>query len=205
MHAVVPARLATSENDQTIYVAGLVALRDGDCATAIPLLEHAVRSMPFHTGRLCNLARALLAAERYEAAAQAATAARDLHPGDPDVLSVLGSALSSLGDFARAVTIFQESLTVRPDHAPSWLSLANLFTDLDDLASAESHCRRALELEPALAEAHTSLGYVLTRTGRLQDAIAACNAALLCRPDLPHAHWNRAIALLLSGDLASGF
>jgi tetratricopeptide (TPR) repeat protein len=190
---------------QTAYVAGLTALRDADYATAIPLLNQAVRDMPTHAGRWRNLVRALLVAGHYEPTVHAARSALRLTPDDPELLFALGSALSGLGQPASASTIFRETLRLRPDHAPTWLGLANVTIDLDDLAMGEALTRRAIALDPTLPEAYASLGYVLTRLGRLREAILACDDAIRHSPDFAHAHWNRAIALLLAGNFSAGF
>lgn len=195
----------TALNGQTLYVAGLQALRAGDGAGASDLLIAALRHQPAHPGMRRNLVRALLASERYQQLlVQAGNALADA-PDDAELHFAHGTALNALGQHAAACTAFGRALSLQPDHAPSWLNMGNAAIDLDDLTSAETCYRTAVRLDPSLPEVHASLGYILTRLGQPTEAIAACEAAIRLRPDLAQAHWNLAVAALLAGDLRRGF
>jgi Flp pilus assembly protein TadD len=211
MHILMDRPLARSflppETDEgrALYIRGLLALRNGDAEEAASLLTQALRWQPTHRGMRRNLVRALLAAEHYEQVLHQANAALEGTPDDGELHFARGTALNALGQHARACAAFARALSLRPDHAASWLNMGNASADLDDLASAEPLYRTAIRLDAALPEAQASLGHILTMQGRLADAIEACEAAIRLRPDFPQAHWNLAIAALLSGDLPRGF
>ena len=198
-----PPRLG--DDGRTLYVQGLTALRDGDCAMAAALLTGALQLQPTHPGVRRNLVRALLVGEHYDQVVTQADAALACAPDDAELHFARGTALNATGHHAGACAAFARALSLNPDHAPSWLNMGNASADMDDLASAETLYRTAIRLDPALAEAHASLGYVLTMFGRLDEATEACEAAIRLRPDFPQAHWNLANTALLAGDLARGF
>ena len=193
------------DDGRTLYIRGMLALRNGDAEEATALLIQALRSQPTHRGMRRNLVRALLAAEHYDQVLQQANAALSGTPDDGELHFARGTALNALGQHTRACAAFARALALQPDHAASWLNMGNASADLDDLTSAETMYRTAIRLDPNLPEAHASLGHVLTLRGQLPDAIEACRTAIRLRPDFAHAHWNLAIAMLLSGDLPSGF
>jgi Flp pilus assembly protein TadD len=202
---VSPVSEAPADDGQTLYVQGLLALRNGDAERAALLLIRALRRQPTHPGMRCNLVRALLVSERYEQVVVQANAALSVMPDDAELHFARGTALNALGHPAPACAAFGRALALQPNHAPSWLNMGNASADLGDLESAEMLYRAAIRLDPGLPEAHASLGYVLTMQGLLDEAIEACEAAIRIHPSFAQAHWNLAIALLLSGDLPRGF
>ena len=189
----------------SLYMQGLLALRNNDADHAAGLLTRALTDEPDHRGARRNLVRALLLAERWDRVAIHAKAALARTPNDPELHYALATALNALGCHSLACAAFARALSLRPDHAPSWLNMGNASADLDDLGSAETLYRTAIRLDPTQPEAHTSLGYILTRQGRLEEAVRACETAIGLRPDFAPAHWNLATAALLGGDLTRGF
>lgn len=189
----------------TLYMRGLLALRNNDADDAASLLTRALTRQPDHRGARRNLVRALLLAERWDQVVIHANAALSRMPDDAEPHYALGTALNALGRHSQACAAFARALSLRPDHAPSWLNMGNASADLDDMESAEALYRTAIRLDPALPEAHTSLGYILTRQGRLTEAMQACETAICLSPNFAPAHWNLATAALLGGDLTRGF
>ena len=190
---------------QALYVQALQALRTGDAEEAASLLTRTLRWQPTHQGMRRNLVRALLLAERFDQVLIQVNAALAETPDDAELHFARGTALNALGQPARACAAFARALSLKPDHAASWLNIGNASADLDDLASAETLYRTAIRLDAALPEAYASLGYILTMQARLNEAIEACEAAIRLHPDFAGAHWNLAIAALLGGDLRRGF
>jgi len=191
--------------EQTPYIQGLRALRNGDAEGAARLLSEALRWQPAHRGMRRNLVRALLAAGRFQDALVQSETGLVHAPDDAELHYAQGSALSAVGDPVRACAALTRATKLRPDHAPSCLNLASARAELDDLESAEILCRKAIRLDPNLSEAHASLGFILTTQGRVTAAIEACETAIRLQPDFSQAHWNLAIAALLGGDLSRGF
>src|ERR1700742_1541114 len=194
-----------ADEGRALYIRGLLELRNGDAEEATSLLTRALRWQPTHRGMRRNLVRALLAAEHFEKVLHQANAALEGTPDDAELHFARGTALDALGHHARACAAFARALSLRPDHAPSWLNMGNASADLDDLMSAETLYRTAIRLDAALPEAYASLGHILTMQGRIADAIEVFEIAIRLRPDFAQAHWNLAIGALLNGDLPRGF
>jgi tetratricopeptide (TPR) repeat protein len=194
-----------ADEGRALYIRGLLELRNGDANEAASLLTQALRWQPAHRGMRRNLVRALLAAEHFDQVLHQANAALQGTPDDAELHFARGTALNALGQHARACAAFARALSLRPDHAPSWLNMGNASVDLDDLTSAETLYRTAIRLDGALPEAYASLGHILTMQGRLADAIEVFEIAIRLRPDFAQAHWNMAIGALLNGDLPRGF
>jgi Tfp pilus assembly protein PilF len=211
MHTLMDQTLAQpfvppeADEGRALYIRGLLELRNGDAEEAASLLTQALRWQPTHRGVRRNLVRALLSAEHFEKVLHQANAALAGTPDDAELHFARGTALNALGQHARACAAFARALSLRPDHAASWLNMGNASADLDDLASAETLYRTAIRLDAALLEAYASLGHILTMQGRLTDAFEVFDIAIRLRPDFAQAHWNLAIAALLSGDLLRGF
>jgi tetratricopeptide (TPR) repeat protein len=200
-----PAFTPATDDGRTLYLSGLMALRDGDAEGAALLLTRALRRSPAHPGMRRNLVRALLVAERWDQVVMQANAALAGTPDDAELHFARGTALNALGQHTGACAAFARALSLQPNHAASWLNMGNASADLDDLATAEVLYRTAISLDPSLAEGHASMGHLLTMQGRLPEALACCETAIRLRPDFAQAHWNLAIAALLGADLALGF
>ncbi len=196
---------APMDDGRALYVEGLIALRNGDAEGAAGLLIAALRRQPANFGMRRNLVRAFMAAGRFECALVQVDACLSQRPEEAELHYARGSALTALGEPAKACAALTRAVALQPDHAASNLNLGNAWADLDDLETAERLCRNAIALDPGMPEAHASLGYILTARGALPDAIQACQDAIRLRPGFTQAHWNLAIATLLAGDLKRGF
>jgi Flp pilus assembly protein TadD len=200
-----PSAGTPADEGRSLYIQGLLALRNGDSEVAIGLLIEALRRQPTHSGIRRNLVRALLSAGRFDQVLLHADVALAAAPDDAELHFARGSALNGLGRATSACAAFSQAIALQPGHAPSWLNFGNASVDLGDIAGAENLYRTAIRLDPTLPEAYGSLGYVLTLQGRLPEAIDACEAALQLYPTFAQAQWNHAVATLLTGDLKHGF
>src|ERR1700735_417808 len=103
MHTLVDHALAQPPADdaRTLYIRGLLELRNGDAEEAASLLTQALRWQPTHRGMRRNLVRALLAAEHFEKVVHQANAALAGTPDDAELHFARGTALNALGQHAR--------------------------------------------------------------------------------------------------------
>jgi Flp pilus assembly protein TadD len=196
---------AAPGHGQALYLYGLLQLDGDQPREAAATLLRAAAARPRHAATLVNLGRALLADRRPAEALDAIDRLLCQEACHPEAAFLRGTALNALGHPVLAIAAFELALSRDPHNAAALLNLGNACADLDRLDDAERHCREAVRLAPALVEAHASLGFVLTSRGRLGEAISSCEAAIALRPDFAQAHWNKAVAALLSGDLALGF
>ena len=105
------------------------------------------------------------------------------HPGDPELLDLLGVLAHQTGHFEEALTFLRQALAARPGAFLFQNHLGLLFTDLGRFEEAAAALREAARLQPDWPDAHYNLGNVFLREGRAEDAIDAYRTALRLRPD----------------------
>nr|WP_316639898.1 tetratricopeptide repeat protein [uncultured Roseateles sp.] len=144
-----------------------------------------------------GLSVALLAQGKpaFEALQQAAA----LLPGDADLASNLGLALTGLGRLDEAAASLQRALALQPGFAVAHLNLGNVLTLQARWDEAAASYRRALQFNPQLLQAHFKLGIALAELGQQEAAAASYRDALRLRPDHAEAHGSLANALQALG------
>jgi tetratricopeptide (TPR) repeat protein len=94
----------------------------------------------------------------------------------------------------QAAEIYQEILTIRPEHAPALINLGTIHYNLRRYELAEQHYRKATVADPEYALAFFDLGNVLDEMQRLSEATAAYQKAVALVPQYADAHYNLALA-----------
>ncbi len=95
----------------------------------------------------------------------------------------LAVGLLNQGQFKAAEDALHTSLTLNPEYAHGYKSLAYIKAQKNDHEQALTNILRAIELEPEAAEFHVSLGYRYLALGKKNQAIAAENEALRLEPE----------------------
>ena len=134
----------------------------GDTDHALACYELSVKTEARFPYSQFNLAMALLErGHTPEALAHLEVAAR-LEPRDPDIQYDLGIYFSQHNSWTNALGCFSNSLSVRPDYAPTQLAMGSTLANLGQAAGAAAHLREALRLDPKLLPAKTNLDRLLT-------------------------------------------
>lgn len=110
-------------------------------------------------------------------------------------------ACQQAGRIAKAISLYNQILTHRPDLSQCHNNLGAAFASLGKFAQAAAAYRQAIALKPDNAEAHSNLGVTLANLGKLDAAIAAFRRAIACNPDFAGAHCNLADTLRMTGRL----
>ncbi len=216
-----------------VFVVGLAALlglvtirRNQDYRTELRLWQTVVETAPDHYRGHNNLAKELLAQERWAEAVEHYKRALELHPGIAEGHRNLGQALMTIGRAAlkegrrplydqllrRSIDQQRKALALKPDLAEAHADLAVALIDLaredrrrghkDEAArkrdEAIRHCREALRLQPRNALTHGTLGAALFTKGDRTQAIYHFRRALKLQPDY-QAYQNLAYALEKTG------
>ena len=100
------------------------------------------------------------------------------------------------GQLEEADALYQEVLTLAPDHFDALHLRGVLLHQQHRNDVALGLIQRAIELNPGVAAAHSNVGLVLQALGRLEDAVASYDRALALIPDYAEALYNRGRALL---------
>lgn len=98
------------------------------------------------------------------------------------------------GEKQRAITLYEEILTLDPHYAAAFINLGTMQFHLHEFERAEQLYRRATEVDPAYVLAYFDLGNVLDELERLDESIAAYQKAVALSPRYADAHYNLALA-----------
>jgi len=177
------------------HLRGIIALRAGDAAAALPLIERAVALALERADCRNSLGFVLALLGRKTDAEAAFRKATELDPSFFEAHYQLGNIYRESRRFTQAEACYRRVLTIIPNHAQAHNNLGAALGELRRFAEAAEHFHRAVEIRPAYAEAYANLGHALRTTGRPQEAETACRQALAIAPNLIVAHLNRGLAL----------
>jgi protein O-mannosyl-transferase len=113
---------------------------------------------------------------------------------------VAAASLRQLERSGEAQHLLQELITRRPDYAPAYLALGDVYFDRKEFTEAQQSYRRFLSSEPAHEGALTNLGIAALNAGQLAEAIQVLQRVVDAGPRAS-AHRNLAIALASAGRL----
>lgn len=140
------------------------------------------------------------------AAHEVLAAAREVDPGNVQVLEQVGFVAAEAGKNDEAVAAYEELTRMSPDNTEAWLSLADLYAGMGQNEKSEAAYQRVAELDPANAhQVFFNLGALMfnkpDRTdNETRQAITAFRKALEINPQYAQAHKQLAFALLNVGD-----
>ncbi|HVW53469.1 MAG TPA: tetratricopeptide repeat-containing glycosyltransferase family protein [Trinickia sp.] len=154
---------------------------------------------------LNNRGMALAALERPGEALASFEKALSAKPDFPEAWSNRSCALRDLGHPQDAVASCDQAIALRPNYAEAWSNRGNALSDLNRPLEAQASYERALTAASNLADAWNNLGLTYVDMNRHADALACYERALALAPDSAETHWNRALCLLQTGELATGF
>ncbi len=135
---------------QILYLLGLLRVREGRHAEAIPLLEMALRASPSNVSLLVHLGNALQALARFEEAISLYNAALNLNPGLIDALNNRGNALAALNRFDQALTDFDHAIALAPDNIHGRTNRAAALYHLGRYGAALTEYEHVGRLQPDL-------------------------------------------------------
>jgi tetratricopeptide (TPR) repeat protein len=87
-------------------------------------------------------------------------------PRDADVLYLLGSALSDMGDLEHAEAYLRRALEVKPDFSKAMINLGVALIRMQQPGDAIEILEKAVKLDPNNQYAHRNLGACIGQTGR---------------------------------------
>lgn len=117
------------------------------------------------------------------------------------VHNLLGAALLSMGDYARAEAALRTAHARGVRHPSICNNLGMALANLDRPVEAAEFYGEAIALDPNHAIARNNLGNVLKKCGALADAVDAFEQAIALKPDYADAWNNLALALEALGRL----
>jgi predicted Zn-dependent protease len=129
-------------------------------------------------------------------------------PRNPSFRSLKAAILAGIGEYERAIQIYEQVLAEYPNQARIWLSYGHALKTAGRQQDGVRAYRRTIELEPNLGEAYWSLANL--KTFRFDAEDLERMRAQLARPDLEsgarhHFHFALGKALEDAGDFAASF
>jgi tetratricopeptide (TPR) repeat protein len=165
-----------------LHMLGVAAVQSGEVAAGAELIERATRIDPHAAAAHVNLAMALSALGRHEAALASAGRALALNGADPDAHTNCGNALLALGRPTEALAAYEQALAARPSDPQAHYNRANALRDFGRAVEAISAYDGALALAPSYMEALANRGALLVSLNRLDEALATFDAATAAHP-----------------------
>ncbi len=96
------------------------------------------------------------------------------------------------GQLSKAIACCRQALSLQPDWAPTYVTMANILQAQGQISEAISLYYQAIEFNPDLSQAHVNLGSMFYRQGKLEEAIACYRKAIQLQPEMAPAYWNLA-------------
>jgi len=189
------------------FLAGSIALREGDARRAEDRMRAVLAREPDHPPALLTLAIALYAQRRLAEAAAAFAKALAVNPGTFEAAHMLANVEFERGDLPTAEAMLRRAIAIDPVQAVAWKDLAAVLTRADRhdealqaAAEAWTHDREHGDACGAFANYAISL----RDAGRLDEALALLAASLPRHPG-PDGQYTYGVALLTAGRLREGW
>jgi tetratricopeptide (TPR) repeat protein len=205
------------ENPRALLGRGILLLRRGEPATAVPLLRKAAADPTARKAAHAALSEALTRVGDEKKAEEhrqlAAAAPKDAGWPDPRIIRLQkyqvnlngllnrANAAMAAGQGADALALAREVLRDRPDSAQAHLAAGRALAGMRRVDEAEAELRKATECEPGLVQTHFALGgFLLERRRDPAAAEASFRKVLELHPGDVMAHFYLAQCRLQQGD-----
>lgn len=183
---------------EALTTSGRDARRRGDLGQAVLHLETAlklaeVEGIAAEAEAIVDLARALVAARRFEEAEHWARTGAAAHPTDARFLTLIGQVLRTSGRGEEAIAVLTRAEALAPNDPAPLVHHALVLLDGNDPKRAADLFGRVVALAPEHGEHHRLHAIALRRSGDFDGAGRAFEAALRLSPKEPTAWVDLAI------------
>lgn len=165
------------------YTAAGLMSESGNHAEAARLYDDAAAADPGSTEIWLAAARARVALQEWEAAAERARRAVELAPDAPRVVDMLGRALAGGGQLEAAEAVYVDLAERAPDSGVPHAGRGMIAAQRGDAEAAEAHLEQAVAREPERADWWAALGEARLARGRLAPAAQAFDEAAQRDPE----------------------
>jgi len=182
--------------------------RLGRYGDAEAMLAHCLELAPSFTGARHNYAIVLYRQQKAADALPHIEALLNASPRDPAYRNLMAAALGLVGEYDRAIAIYQDVLAEYPNQPKIWLAYGHALRTAGRRADAVAAYQRAIAMAPHLGEAYWSLANLKTErfTPAEEGAMRGCLTTTdLDTEDRLHLHFALGKALEDRGDFAGAF
>ena len=145
------------ELPQAHFLVGLIGLASNDRATAFKAFQSVVSIDKDHAAAWAHLAKLFMTEGQVNRADAALKEARRIKSSDPNVLDLMGTTLSLMGEYDVARAFFTKAVELQPKHLPFMMNLANNLVYHGDKEASGKLFIDALRQQPDNAQAHWAL------------------------------------------------
>jgi len=180
------------------------AVANGQCATAVPLLEQVLREEKGMAAAHLLLGRCRYNEERFELARSDFVKVVAQNPDDLQALFFVAACDFYLKRFPDAEAGFRTLLSKEPAYVPARKYLGFVYEAKGEISRAIVQFQRASQLAPGDEECHLKLGFLLARQSRFSEARSHFEKALAINPGNAATHYNLGLTYLKLGDRQKG-
>ncbi|MBD3320117.1 MAG: tetratricopeptide repeat protein [Chitinivibrionales bacterium] len=167
---------------------------------SITLFEHAVEVTENNYFAHYNLGLSHSFNQEYQKAAQYYTLSIQIKP-TLDAINNLGVAHLNMGNYSRAVKVFEKLLALDSTYIEGYYNIGNAYYYRGMHDSAKVFFRKTLTRSPTYYKALNNLGVIYLGEKKYPAAIACFNKSLKLNPSDYRTYLKRAAAFALSGDM----
>lgn len=185
-----PATPTPQPNELAARAAALY--RQGDIATAEPLLATAAAQRPHDSAYLYQHGRVLIELGRHDDALALGDAITAIDARDVRGYALKATALTWSGAPSKAIPIALSGLELNPRFVPLYAALARAYVDDQRWADGLDAGERGLSISGNDADLNRAYAYALTSVGAYGDAITYLQRAIELRPTYLPTHFELA-------------
>jgi tetratricopeptide (TPR) repeat protein len=186
---------ARNDDNNSLFAEALLLHEEGRLSEAKSLYSRILETDPDHFDSLHHLGLIALWSDDAPKAVQWISKALMLNRSHIGAHFNLGKALSKMGRFADAVTVFRVAIEFDPTDAEAHYQLGVALHDMERPFDASQAYRQALVLKPDFTLALTNLGGALGEQERHEEAVVVSRRALAVDPGQSRAHSNLGASL----------
>jgi predicted O-linked N-acetylglucosamine transferase (SPINDLY family) len=189
------------DNADAWHLLGIIAMQQGNYATAIERINYAIKLKPTDVNFRINLGNAFQELGQLEAAISTYQQVIQLDSSALDAHYNLGLALQKQGNLEGAIASYQHVIELNPNYDSAYINLGIAFKAQGNLEQAIEAYQCALLLKPDNYFAYNNLGIAFKEQGKLEEAISSFEHVLKLKPDYYPALANLGNSLKLKGEL----
>ena len=162
--------------EAAVGLAGILR-ENGDLTTALNRLRHAIEQTPGNSTLRLELGATLRELSHFDEAEKEYRAVHEAQRGSWPALVGLGLVARERGDYAAALSCFEDALDLQPGHPGLQSEVALTLRLLNRLDDAETIYTRAIEVDPRAAWPVQGLSLIELTRGQMEQAIALAKEA----------------------------
>ena len=192
-------------NLDSIYQLGVISNIKKNYQLAVDLFSEAIVIDPSNPLYYFNCGIAYEGLNQLESAIKCYDTVISFNSNYADVHYNRGVCFQRLKKLESAIDCYDKVIFLNSDHVNAYFNRGVAFQELRQFEFAIESYDRAISLNPNIADIHFNRGAVFHCLNLLVAAIECYDKAIALNPNHVNALWNKTLALLLNGDLASGF